>query len=426
MHDGRMNDIAASNASPKVSVARNFTRHLTQLLRTENGALVSFLLALAECDGRRFWADLGYASLFDYLHRELELSKSSAWYRAAGAALILRYPAIADALTDGRLCVSTLGEIRKVITPDNAAEILPRFFHCSAREAKEIAVAIAPAEASPRQDLITRLRSVQRTIPARADPSACSVVQTSEPSSIPLVQTSEPASTAKTSTRVETRASVIPEADGRHVPESNAAALRAVAPPPPPEEMRPLTAELRRLHVTVTQKWVVKLQAAKDALSHSIPSGSTEEVLEAALDALLEREAKRKGLLVKNSRKQRVELASGASHVVAQPLELPPVATMAQAGAPKSDSGSFSVTAQAVRSPKRRRKTVPAHVRREVLKRDGEKCQARLHDGTICGSTVRLQLDHVVPVALGGPPTIENIRVLCERPEGSPRFMRRR
>ncbi len=278
--------------------------------------------------------------------------------------------------------MSTLGEIRKVITPDNAAEILPRFFHCSAREAKEISAAIAPDAAPARKDFITNIRAVRRTFSTRAEPAPIGVVQTSEPAA----NTSPPA-------RAETDVPLLQHSGA-------SAALRILAPLPPPEEVRPLTAELRRLHVTVTKQWVEKLEAAKAALSHSIPSGSSEMVLEAALDALLEREAKRKGLAVNR------ELGR-----VARP-EQP--GRVQEAPAPAA-SAQRTESAPVRGSPSQHRKAIPAHVRREVLQRDQRRCQAKLHDGRICGSTVRLELDHIQPIALGGPSTVENLRLLCAR-----------
>jgi 5-methylcytosine-specific restriction endonuclease McrA len=52
-------------------------------------------------------------------------------------------------------------------------------------------------------------------------------------------------------------------------------------------------------------------------------------------------------------------------------------------------------------------------VRREVWARDGHRCQFPLDRGGVCGSDHRLELDHVVPVALGGASTAENLRVAC-------------
>jgi 5-methylcytosine-specific restriction endonuclease McrA len=56
---------------------------------------------------------------------------------------------------------------------------------------------------------------------------------------------------------------------------------------------------------------------------------------------------------------------------------------------------------------------VPAEVKRAVIARDEGKCQWPVQSGGICGSTRRVQLDHVHPKALGGPPTVENLRLLC-------------
>jgi 5-methylcytosine-specific restriction endonuclease McrA len=57
-------------------------------------------------------------------------------------------------------------------------------------------------------------------------------------------------------------------------------------------------------------------------------------------------------------------------------------------------------------------------VKREVWTRDGGKCQWRLPDGRVCGSTHRLEIDHVRPRALGGESTIENCRIVCRAHNG--------
>ncbi|HEX7623021.1 MAG TPA: HNH endonuclease signature motif containing protein, partial [Anaeromyxobacteraceae bacterium] len=109
----------------------------------------------------------------------------------------------------------------------------------------------------------------------------------------------------------------------------------------------------------------------KDALSHAVPDGDTEAVLSAALDLLLEQAAKRRGLVEK-------------------PRSAPP--------RPSNDP-----------------RHVPAAIAREVWKRDGGRCAFPLPDGAVCGSTTRLQLDHLIAVALGGQPKASNLRVACER-----------
>ena len=53
-------------------------------------------------------------------------------------------------------------------------------------------------------------------------------------------------------------------------------------------------------------------------------------------------------------------------------------------------------------------------MRREVWARYQGWCQWPLDGGGTCGSTHRLQLDHVEPAARGGPPTAAILRILCE------------
>jgi 5-methylcytosine-specific restriction endonuclease McrA len=58
-------------------------------------------------------------------------------------------------------------------------------------------------------------------------------------------------------------------------------------------------------------------------------------------------------------------------------------------------------------------RAITARVRREVWLRDGGRCQFQLENGEHCGSTHRLQFDHVRPVALGGESTASNLRLAC-------------
>jgi 5-methylcytosine-specific restriction endonuclease McrA len=56
---------------------------------------------------------------------------------------------------------------------------------------------------------------------------------------------------------------------------------------------------------------------------------------------------------------------------------------------------------------------IPAAIKREVSKRDGHRCTFMSQDGRRCGSRDALEFDHVLPVALGGMSTLENLRLLC-------------
>ena len=107
------------------------------------------------------------------------------------------------------------------------------------------------------------------------------------------------------------------------------------------------------MHLTVSPEFMVLLKKARAGQSHVQPGATDEQVLTAALELLIEKQEKR-------------------------------------------------------------RASVPPRVKREVRVRDQGKCQWPLVSGGVCGSEVRLEIDHVVPRGRGGPSTTANSRILCK------------
>jgi hypothetical protein len=257
-----------------MTIARDLSVRLAELLRREHDAIADFLVALADFDRRRLHVEIGHASLFSFLHRELGLSKGAAFYRKTGAELVQRFPEIVEPLRDGRLCLTSLAELAKVITPENRAEVLPRFLHRSKREAAEVVAEIRPMEAPPLRAVVTVLR-----------PAASAAELPAPPLLAPAVQDSASGGGS-------------PE----NLPHANfPAAVRGSSPQPEPQPavVEPLTADLRRYHLTVSKRFLAKLAAARDALSHAKPGAMPEEILEAGLDLLLAQDAKRKGVVAR-------------------------------------------------------------------------------------------------------------------------------
>ncbi|MDE0448969.1 MAG: HNH endonuclease signature motif containing protein, partial [Spirochaetaceae bacterium] len=66
-------------------------------------------------------------------------------------------------------------------------------------------------------------------------------------------------------------------------------------------------------------------------------------------------------------------------------------------------------------APGSRSRYIPAAVRREVWRRDQGRCSyVDRHSGRRCGSRYRLEIDHIVPFALGGGAEPANLRLRCE------------
>ncbi len=293
--------------------ARLESLRLAELLRREHVALADFLVALSAFDRAEGFRSLGYATLFDYLMRELRVSRGAAHYRKVAARVIARFPEVTEPLRDGRLCLSSIISLARVITDANKEQVIPRFFHCSSEEAKAVAAEIAPALVVPRRTVVT----------TPAKPAWVSV---------PVTSATSPVHTDELGGLGE---------------------LRVCRLETPGVVVEPLTATQSRIHLTVSRRLLGKLRKARDGQSHVQPGATDEQVIEAALDLLL---AQQEG----------------------------------------------------------RRAAVPPKVKREVMKRDGARCTWPLAGGGTCGSTIRLQVDHVVPRAKGGASTVENCRILCQ------------
>jgi hypothetical protein len=141
--------------------------------------------------------------------------------------------------------------------------------------------------------------------------------------------------------------------------------------PTPVLRVEPLTASERRVHLTVSPAFLEKLEEARLALSHSVPGATVEDVLSTGLDLILDRDRKRKAL-------------------VANPRPAPTEAS-AEPGA------SY----------------IPAAVRREVWQRDQGRCQWKLDSGGVCGSRLRVELDHVKLRCRTAKPLASELRLLC-------------
>ncbi|HEX9051734.1 MAG TPA: HNH endonuclease, partial [Anaeromyxobacter sp.] len=238
------------------------------------------------------------------------------------------------------------------------------------REAKILVASLLPAEAPPVRELVTPVRAVAAARPAFPPlfQAAPGVEGRGEGMGLvlaaPAPRCPDPVERAVLPVELGPSGVAAPVEPPRPV----APVAAPLAAPRPADAVEPMTGKLSRVHLTVESAFLEDYEAARAALSHSHPDAGMAEILQLGLKALVERHAKRRGL-------------------VKRPRKTPPISS----------------------NPER----VPAHVSRAVWERDGGKCQWKLPSGEICGSTHRVQIDHVVPRAAGGPSTVENCRLAC-------------
>jgi 5-methylcytosine-specific restriction endonuclease McrA len=121
------------------------------------------------------------------------------------------------------------------------------------------------------------------------------------------------------------------------------------------------------LQVTLQGSTCNKLRRAQELLGHAVPSGDVAEVLDRALELLVEKLERRKF------------------------------------GSKNGRQGRKAATTRCI----------SVRTRNAVHERDGGTCTALMPNGWRCNSTRNLEYDHIVPVALGGKSTVDNLRLVC-------------
>jgi hypothetical protein len=195
--------------------------------------MADFLVALAAFDARRGWEALGHANLFAFLHVELKLPNPSAHWRMSAAWALQRFPDLISPLRDGRLCCTATAELAKVLTDENVETVLPRFFGLSAREAQELVAELQPRLAAATRTVVTGTPQIRK-----APLTFSSSLETAAPTALPAPP---PALHPGVAPPSQLRTSEVAFGGGGR-------------PHAPRDETEPLTADLRRLHITVSRQ----------------------------------------------------------------------------------------------------------------------------------------------------------------------------
>jgi 5-methylcytosine-specific restriction endonuclease McrA len=152
----------------------------------------------------------------------------------------------------------------------------------------------------------------------------------------------------------------------------------------PPPTRRPVVAPISyqryQVQFTVGQETHDKLRRLQDLLRREIPNGDPATIIDRALTALLHDVERRK--LAATSKAERA-IRPGTDKL-----------------RERSIPGS---------------RHVPAAIRRAVWRRDDSRCAFVSKSGHRCTERAFLELHHIHPYALGGPPTVENMALRCRR-----------
>jgi 5-methylcytosine-specific restriction endonuclease McrA len=282
---------------------------LKVLVGEERRLSAAMLEHLGEVDARQLYLPAACSSMHRYCVEMLGMAEDVAFKRIRAARAARRFPVVFEAVATGRLSVSAVVWIAPHLEDENAAELVAEVGGMSRAE-----IEVVLARRAPRPDT----------------PPSCQ----------------------------------------RKPEQGEWVEPGPVAPPVPPRaKVKPLAPERFELKLTVSGETKEKLERAQALLRHQVPSGDLAEVLDRALDALLDKVEKKK---------------------------------FGKTERPRAAKESRS------------RRHVPSAVRREVVERDGQRCSFVSEDGRRCQETRFLELDHVTPVSRGGGATSgEAVRILC-------------
>ena len=88
---------------------------LTHQVKTERKITQEILICIQQIDATRYFAELGYASLFDYLTEYQKYSEGSAQRRISAARLLKELPEVESKLQEGKINLTQLSKLATAI-----------------------------------------------------------------------------------------------------------------------------------------------------------------------------------------------------------------------------------------------------------------------------------------------------------------------
>jgi hypothetical protein len=332
-------------------------RQLIASFARDRTGMAELLADIAEFDHRQLFRAAGYSSMFVYCVEKFGLSEDSAYKRIRAARTAFRFPALFSAVAEGRLNLNAIVLLAPHLSDENVEELMSAACGKTRFQIEQLLT-----ERFPKPDVAQVLRAVRTREPAP--------ISVEELWAAPQDSEQPP---------IEPKA---PEQAARNLP-----AARPVGPSEP-SRVTPLSPQRFKLQLTIGETALKDLQRAQALLSHRIPDGDLERILERALRALVERLERLK---------------------------------YAETSRPRPPRASHD------------ERTIPAHVRRAVRLRDGDQCTFVGAEGHRCQERRFLEFDHVREIARGGESTVEGLRLRCRAHNQytaelafGPEFMRKR
>ena len=331
-------------------------RETTEFTKQERWVTARLLVRLAAVEKRELYAPCGYSSMWEYCLGELQMSEDAAGRRLWAARKCREFPALFDALAEGRIHLTAVHTLATHLRHDNVDELITAATGQSKAQLREWLACRFPQPAAP-----TVIRAVATPSPSAAEAPTHALLQ-------------PPPAECKKILHALAR---VPVPSVAQIPPAPQVPLRARA------HVDPLNAGQVRVQFTMSREALAKMKLAMDLLGTAVARDDIAALFEKLLDMAIPALEKKKFAATDRPRAPRDTASASPS----TPGESPAVNS----------------------------RTIPAHVKRAVWQRDGGRCTFVSGSGRRCECCRGLEYDHVKPVALGGEATTENVRLLCRK-----------
>jgi len=397
-------------------------RQTSTLVHHERHLQGAIIDHLAEIEARRLYLQRGCSSLFDYAVRELGYSDAAAGRRIGAVRLCADQPGAREKLRDGSLTLSA------------AAELQWAFDRQRRRGSIAGTASTVPAGSAPASGAVGSA-SAQA---ARADDPVADAAPAAPPS--------HPEPAPPLVLDAAGRQKLVEDAAGKSARQVRRM-LADLDPElaPPADRVRPLGDGRYELKAVIDADCQEGLEQLRGLLSHVDPRMTVGQLVGRIVQEALDRHDPSRP-------PRRARTGSGPAQGESQPASAakeqaapePGPAVTAQdaaipAGTTPTPEGKPHPTPVAAPSPTRQEATgrraaagkkpaavtstakrcatgraIPAAVRRQVWQRDGGRCSYfDRQTGRRCNSRHLIEIDHIMPYALGGGADPENLRLVC-------------
>src|SRR5215471_15518124 len=139
-------------------------QELAHELAGERTHTLQTILLIADMERGQTFVEEGFSTIWDYLRRVHRQSDTMIHYRVSCARAVNRFPQVIEFLRDGRLCMTTLAELMKVMNESNCDALLAEAVGKSKRDAEKIV-----AREKPKPVPKDVMRPVESTFPEKSD-----------------------------------------------------------------------------------------------------------------------------------------------------------------------------------------------------------------------------------------------------------------